>query len=142
MIEGMKFHVKGVELQNLLSTRAEWHKERVKVNLVNLKQAREGMEVAAAAAVAAGKAAGVVRRSSLESLEIASTYSATRQRNYGGSIEDPVAAINEAIAHHTNRAASLEFYSKHVLVEETYVLTENELRSYELIPVLELTEEE
>lgn len=139
MIEGMKFHVKGVELQNLLSTRAEQHKEKVKVLQVNLKQAREGMEAATSAAAAAGKAVGSVRRSTLE---IASAYSAAPRRNYGGSVEDPVAAINEAIDFHTNRAISLEFYSKHVLVEETYVLTEGELRSYELIEKAELTEEE
>lgn len=140
MIEGMKFHVKGVELQSLLSTRAAWHKEQVKVNLVNLKRAQEGMEAAASAAAAAGKAAGAVRRSTEEF--VASIYSAAPRRNYGGSIEDPVGAINEAITHHANRAASLEFYSKHLQVEETYVLSEGELRSYELIPAFELTEEE
>lgn len=139
MIEGMKFHVKGDELKTLLSQRAEWHKNHAKSLHGNLKQAQESMEVVTSAAAAAGRAGTAVRR-------VATTdgvgYSASTapRRNYGGNVEDPIAAIKEAIVHHTNRAADLDFYSKHVVAEATYILSEGEIGRYELIAPTEENE--
>lgn len=139
MIEGMKFHVKGEELKALLTARSEWHKNRADALQVNLKQAEDGMSAASAAAQAAGSAkTNVYRRASAE---VAYAAASAPRRSYGGNVEDPVAAIQSAITFHTNRAVALDFYSKHLVVDATYVLSESELLKYELVVEVESTEE-
>lgn len=132
MIEGMKFHVKGEELRDLLAKRSIWHNIQADNLKVNLKQAEDGMNAAAAAAAAAGPVKTPYRRST-GGLEVAYAASAAPRRSYGGDVEDPVAAIQAAITFHTNRAVALEFYSKHLMVDATYVLSEGEILKYELV---------
>lgn len=139
MVEGMKFNIKGSELSELLAKRAAWHKERAEVlKTKNLKEAQDGMKAAANAAAAAGSSFGeddvevLCEVASLDLMPYAAGSGAPR-RNYGGNVEDPVAAIKKAIAFHTERGSAMAFYSKHVVVEATYVLTESDVGRYELI---------
>lgn len=136
MIEGMKFHVKGDELASLLAARAVWHREKAIALQDNLKQAEEGMKAASEAAMAAGSASP---RRSFGGEEVYMTASAPR-RTHGGNVEDPVAAIRQAIVFHYNRSTALEFYSKHVVLEASYVLNERELQMYELVVDVESIE--
>lgn len=128
MIDGMKFHVKGDELKDLLAKRSLWHKEKSVALQVNLKQAKDGMDAAANAAAAAGQPSSPNR-----GLEVMSMSMTATRRPHGGNMEDPVAAIQEAITFHTIRAAALNFYSNHLVVETTYVLGESDVARYELI---------
>jgi hypothetical protein len=100
------------------------------------------MKAAASAAAAAGSSYGednveVLCEASLEIMPYAAGGGAPR-RNYGGNVEDPVAAIKKAIVFHAERASAMAFYSKHVVVEATYVLTESDVSRYELIIAAEL----
>lgn len=129
MIEGMKFYVKGEELRDLLAKRSIWHNIQADNLKVNLKQAEDGMNAAAAAA----SPVKTPYRRSTGGLEVAYAGSAAPRRSYGGDVEDPVAAIQAAITFHTNRAVALEFYSKHLMIDATYVLSEGEILKYELV---------
>ncbi len=140
MIDGMKFSIKGVELSGLLGKRSAWHKERAEIlKTKNLKEAQEGMKAAANAAAAAGSAIGdsdvEVYHDVMvaESMSLGSGYTGSPRRAHGGNVEDPVAAIKRAIVFHTDRGAALDFYSKHLVNEATYVLTESEVQRFELI---------
>lgn len=127
MIEGMKFHIKGSELYDLLNERSCWHNERVTLLKVKLKQAEDGMKAASEAASSA------LTPHSEVYVGLASVGGGAPQRAHGGNIENPVEAIRQAILFHTRRAIILEFFYKHIVVDATYVLNENEIQRYELI---------
>lgn len=140
MIEGMKFSIKGAELSSLLAKRAAWHRDRAEtLRTKNLKEAQDGMKAAANAAAAAGSAVGddVEVYEVAESLSLGSGYAGSPRRAHGGNMEDPVAAIKKAIVFHADRGAALDFYSKHLVVEATHVLTESDIQRFELIAAAE-----
>jgi len=130
MIEGMKFHIKGDELKTLLAKRSLWHKERVVLLESNLKLAEDAMKTAAQAAAAAGPAP---RRSNEIAMSFASARNLSVTRAHGNDMEDPVSALEEAVVFHSEKAAGFLFYSNHLVVETTYILTESEVARYELV---------
>lgn len=137
-ITGVVFHILGKEFIATLNKRVEEHKAQA-------KEAAEALPGAEAAAQATQEALAVAGRSSKSApggglqLESAVAYAApaararVSNRDYGGSVEDAVQALKNAIVHHSSRAITLKFYADHLKPDVEYVLSPHDVNAYELL---------
>ena len=111
MIDGVKFEVTAVEMADLFKMRAGYHAQRAAQQteeLPKLEKIIEGLKVPAY--TESNGVPGVTFGNS--------TYAHQ---------PDPVQDLKNRIASHLSAASKLEFYSKHVVPDETYRLTTGDL---------------
>lgn len=128
-IKGMQFHWQGSEIVATMQSRAKYHEDRVE----SLKKDLSEAETALSKAKELGAKAGSSRRPRpMMRAAVGGGYESTR-RDYGGDMEDPVGALQSAIAHHMSRSAALKCYAAHILTDRVYVLSASDMVNYELL---------
>lgn len=99
MIEGLQIDIKGSELKTMLENRLKYHKDKAKALLGNLEKLTDIEKTMDAEAEAIGKFSNASPRSSLES----------------------------TIKKHKDQSIYYKFMVDHVVVDETYRLSETDL---------------
>lgn len=102
MIEGLKVDIPGKEMKHLLSERLAYHKDRLNYWEGQLALLRTTMTQAEKDGYSLGKS------------------------SYGS--KGPLEAAEESIAKHQNNIVFYKFTSEHVVIDETYRLSEHDLQ--------------
>lgn len=132
-IDGVKFHVEGSEFITILRKRVKEHLAKAKDAESSMVEADAAMTTARAAAEKAWSSVHSPAPRGVGAKRMAAVASYESTRNYGGSIEDPVEALRQAVIFHRNRASALAFYADHLLSHVTYVLGVHDISAYELL---------
>lgn len=113
LVEGLKFRIESAELSKLMKDRADYHEQRAshkKEELPKLKANLESLVTSPKVSAVSNKLSG-----------------------YNMNPSDVVEQVETDIKNHENKVQSLRFLADHVVPNVAYILTENDLRSLEVI---------
>lgn len=113
LVEGLKFKIESSELAKLMKERAAYHEGRAATKKEELPKLKESLE-------AIGKAPST-------------TSVSNKFSNSSANVADMVDQIEGDIKAHENKCQSLRFLADHVVPNVAYILTENDLRSLEVV---------
>lgn len=116
-IEGIKLSITSAELKKLCEARVEYHSTRARWNETKLKELKPTFDQATEDA-----------EDEAEEQFKAMTYA------NNGNNNDPLDRFKRGARHHRDRAVVFRFTAAHVIENETYILTEEDLRKLEVLP--------
>lgn len=117
-IEGIKLSITSAELKKLCEQRVEYHSKRAEQQAERLKKLEPTFKE--------------IEQEDEESANEAAHGFKYASSNAPGD-EDPLAKIRRRFKHHRDRATVFRFMAEHVVVNETYVMTESDLQKLEVI---------
>lgn len=107
-IEGLKLQMTSAELKELMGKRIEYHSSRTEWLEKKIKELEPDVQKFENDAVQSGKFAG-------------------------NRVDGALGNFKQQFTHHQNRATLFKFMVEHLIPNETYVLTENDLTKLEVL---------
>lgn len=113
LVEGLKFKITSEELAKLMKERADYHEKRAAHKSDELPRLKASLETLTSAP--------------------AITSVSNKMSGYNTNPADVIEQVETDIKNHKNKSQSLRFLADHVVPKTSYILTENDLRSLEVI---------